>query len=617
MPKQYKEKEEAGRSVKDDTKTDEQAVIAQALHEIKFWFDHPIKANPTFAKNQHQVIELIDLMWNSQYRDGDTDEQGRKTFFNIVDTPVWVATKMTDLDTKDIELLAENKAYWSVFFLRKELQIWIKEGYFAELLNEFTFNFAKYGHIIAKKVGDKVRNVHLSNIISDPTTKRLKDSTFVIEPHPYTATELRGEIEERGWDEDKVEHAISQFEDQNALEFIPVYERYDTLNKKMCIIVGEIEKYTEEADSKNKPSIEPDIIYEGDYDEFPYKEKKWEEIAHRWQGRGLVEKLFETQIFENEVINMFKSALKWTSKKIFQTPDRILDKNLASGVENGQIIKTKEGGVNPIPTEERNLQSYQFAAEKLADNTKSRTFSRDLVRGERQPSGTPLGATKLQAEMVSNFFDLKREDLGLFIKEILMDWILPELIKEKSEEHIFSLLNTDKDFEYLRKHLINGAVNQRVLEVIKSDGRIMDSREIQFIRETLTLKAKKKKLDITIVKGEYNDIKYKMNINITSENLDKEARLTTLTALLPLIQGGPGLYETIMKEILNLTGGLDPMEMDMDREMQSPLAAPPIPNAPQGLAEQQGEGGAITPSNNQPGSSAPSTTAGNPTEKTL
>jgi hypothetical protein len=65
--------------------------------------------NQDYIPNQQKVIELIDLYWSDKYRDSQYNELGiKKTFYNIVENPSLVASKMIDIDTKDIKILAEN-----------------------------------------------------------------------------------------------------------------------------------------------------------------------------------------------------------------------------------------------------------------------------------------------------------------------------------------------------------------------------------------------------------------------------------------------------------------------------------------------------------------------------
>ena len=104
--------------------------------------------------SQRSIIQKIEFYTNSQYINGMFDEFNRyKPFYNIVNFRVNVAVKATDLDTKDIQVYAENPKHsvHSMIF-NKAVKNWMREEDFSKTLNTIGFTRAKYGGVLVKKV---------------------------------------------------------------------------------------------------------------------------------------------------------------------------------------------------------------------------------------------------------------------------------------------------------------------------------------------------------------------------------------------------------------------------------------------------------------------------------
>ena len=69
----------------------------------------------------------------------------------------------------------------------------------------------------------------------------------------------------------------------------------------------------------------------------------WEKVPGRGLGRGIVEDGFEAQMWTNDAIVREKEAMELGSKVIFKTTDPDIQNNVLSEVENGQVIKLKQG----------------------------------------------------------------------------------------------------------------------------------------------------------------------------------------------------------------------------------------------------------------------------------
>ena len=112
-----------------------------------------IEIAPNLPYSQYQTLKKIDYYSNSTYLKGNKDAKGRqKPFYNIVNAIVDTSVVATDFDTKDIQLVADDKKdFVRTFLLSKDVHNWMKESDFAGFLNEFGETRARYGGVLVKK----------------------------------------------------------------------------------------------------------------------------------------------------------------------------------------------------------------------------------------------------------------------------------------------------------------------------------------------------------------------------------------------------------------------------------------------------------------------------------
>jgi hypothetical protein len=195
--------------------------------------------------------------------------------------------------------------------------------------------------------------------------------------------------------------------------------------------------------------------------------------------------------------------------------------------------------------EERNLAAINVGDAKWNDLIAKLSFSADNGLGGADPkSGVTLGQTVLQTKMAGQYFDLKREELGMFIKDILMEWIMPEFKKQNRNIHSLMLGEFDEDELTKLKDMVNvGDNNNSLLAQIKKTGRIPNSQEMEIFK-AINKERNNKKKELKIPKGFYDNLKYKIDIVITNEQIDMASRMTTLQTVLQIIGGNP----TILKD---------------------------------------------------------------------
>jgi len=532
--------------------------------EIEKWKE-PQEGFPWFATSQSSLIDAIEKYWRSEFIRSSKEKSGwRKLFYNIIQNPTLVFAKQMDIDTKNVKVKPERgRSYWPAWFFQRELDIWLKEKNIPKLLNDMIFSLAKYGHVVLKKVNNDLEMVPVSNIIIDPTVESMENNPR-IEIHEMTPSEL--DAKKKRWDGDAIDDILDKSPDKN--ERYVIYERFDPM------VAGDNYHIVHLAGEQGA-----NVLKTGRLDD-PYREHKLGAIPGRWMGQGVPERLFPNQIAENMTKNMFHKGLVYTSKHLWQTQSDIPTRNLLTNVEDGRLI-TSFAPIEPIPMEERNLHAYRYAHDIWRQNTRERTFSFSPMQGQRAPAGTPLGSSILQSRMAGGFFDLKREELGIFLKEIIRRDIIPEFEDNKGSEHIVNLLNLaedDADLEKLDQLLLKERVSKKMVAKQLSTGRFPTQKDRGFFEALERGKLQDPRYrDRRIPDGYYDNLEYKIDITITDEQIDAAGRAATLQVALqalssnPAIMKDPRLKTVFMKLLEN--SGINPSELNLDIDSRAPEPA--------------------------------------------
>lgn len=546
----------------------------QIRQNIKLFYE-PVEMPGGYQFNQVNTLKRIDLYYYGKFESGETDKQGFKKFFYNISKPACdIATKFIDLDTKDIILTSQlPDQEWKVWLMMHDLKQWLKENNFGELLNEIGDHYPKYGHIFLKKhSGDKWKLVNLHNLRFDPASPSFDTDLFFYEIHLMSRPEV-----ERLNENENFKKRLAADKQTNLFTIYECYDRLPT-GKWQRSYRADLFDYRKDSGIVkgteaiiNQTSLEflpANILKKEEVDDIKsiYRELKFESVPGRRLGLGFVEYLFDNQIAENEAENLERKGLYWTSLHIFQTRDQTIGNNLLTEAENGDILKVN-GELNPVATEERNLAAYNATRARWQQNAERKTFSFDIARGENLPSRTPLGVANLQAGLVASYFDLKREKLGIFIKNLILEEVLPSFKKDKKSKHNLAILSSAAGVEKFIRAIAKITVDQAAFDYAmgKGNGFFPDQVARQAEEERLYREYKNKKtISVDIPDRFYDDAQFTMDIITTGEQLDVTAINQTLQVALQLVASNPAIVQnpatrTIFLKLLELSGvsGID------------------------------------------------------------
>lgn len=562
--------------------------------KMELWERGSVQITEGLTFNAHQTIKKIIYYTESKYESGQKDRRGKlKPFFNIVNFRVNVATRATDLDTKDIQIVADEPQFMPMsFLLQKEVYNWMKDANFAKTLNEMGATRAKFGGVLVKKCLEQEEGeeeelelevVDWRNVIVDPSNP----DNMVIEKHYLIENEL---AEKDGvWEE--VREAIDVVR-KSAEKKLEVFEVTAELPESYAPEGGDeytyrIQKFFLYNKTRSGKSV---ILYHEFLDEFPYKYLPWEKINGRL-GRGIVEDGFEAQQWTNDAVIKEKEAMELGSKVIFKSTDPTIQNNILSEVENGQIIKIAPNTdlaiantiTNNLPEFRQLIQSWDSQLEKTTS-----TFN--AVTGETMPSGTAYRTTAILNQEATSMFDYRREEMGIFLVEIFTDWIIPYLLKKFNKAHILAAEFTPEELKMIDDSFSNYQANQKMKESILSGKPVYAEDYVKMVQETkdLLMKSKDKRF-LDIPKGQYKNWKPKVTILTTGEQKNKAVILESLNNVLmtaakaPQVLTDPTLSKVFAK-ILEVSGsGISPISLGMGQTMTQstdPAPAPTMPELP-------------------------------------
>jgi hypothetical protein len=163
--------------------------------------------------SQYETLRTIELYDNDRFLTGPKDSLDReKPFFNIVSFRKNVATRATDLDTKDVQIRSDRitkTSYAETFLLNLKSRNWMKLSGFATFLNRMGATRAKYGGVLVKKTEqDGQLGIHVVawlNAITDQVDIR---NGVKIERHYYNPAQLKTDVP-KNWEnlDDAIEAA--------------------------------------------------------------------------------------------------------------------------------------------------------------------------------------------------------------------------------------------------------------------------------------------------------------------------------------------------------------------------------------------------------------------------
>ncbi len=542
----------------------------------------------TYEFSQREVIALIDLYYNSQFRSGKYDSEGRqKIFLNIGKFRTDVAEMQIDIDLANFLFLPKTSDLWSPWLMSRDFQEWALEHDFAQTINSWGADLPRYGTAVSKRVGDDIMRTPIGRLINTQNAESLKKAAtsggYVIEALQMTPHEME---EYPDWNLD----GLQESDMQGA-----VYERYGLITPAHIKLSQDHEPDDDDWDEwflgiavvttdihkkdKNGALVFAEKIDEKD---FPYEECHWQRQDGRWLGIGEMENQFQNQLAANTSVYLRQKSMYWAAKRIFTSTDDTVANNLAKEVKDGAVVKVGPGGqITPVNTQTQHLGDFNSWDQTIEKNADSMSFTYEVATGENPKAGTPFSLQVQLDRTIQKHYGKKRENFGLFLKRGFFNHQV-EIFKRKSrKEHTLTFAYTDDDAELLREAMIEVHVNDRKMKNLFA-GKYVPKSELEAdVRREMV---RSPYMIVDIPDRFYDEAKYHTKLILTGEEDNVGADMQSLVTLWQaLAQQGDPRAEKVLERILAQSGnnlrmlaGLRPTQRP-----QSPQEQPAQPISPQ------------------------------------
>lgn len=574
--------------------------------------------------SQYENIEKIDAYLNSKHTSGLLDSLGReKPFFNIVTGAVNIWYRATDIDRKNIRIKAtKQRDYVAAFLATVKLQEWMKRDNFGAFLNDWGRSLARYGSSVVKFVEKKGR-LHAMVV----PWNRLITDTVDFENNPkieklfYTPAQLK---RHKAYDQNMVDALLKAREARKTLDgqkkdnkndYIEVFEvhglfpkSYLTEKEKDCNEFVQQIHVVSFVQTKENGEYEDFTLYRGREKQDPYMITHLIREDGRAMGIGAVEHLFEAQWMSNHSAKSIKDHLDLASKLIFQTADQNYGGvNALNAIENGDIlIHDDNKPLTQINNGSHDITSLQNWSVQWQNLAKEITSTPDAIRGSTMPSGTAYRQVAILNQEANSLFEIMTENKGLAIEEMMRKFIIPyiktqldtkEEISATLDDHNIKVIDTMfVKNEAVRRHnakvvyeALNNPIDQPVsgLDIAQEEQSIQNDLNMQGNTRFI----KPDEVSEKTWKMVFEDLEWDTEVEVTNEQSDKEAILTTLTTVMQTIGQNPAVLQDpnmklLFNKILETAGTISAIEMVQSPSVQNqPIATQA---AIQDLTGQQG-----------------------------
>ena len=520
-------------------------IISQINKDLMDYDTNEVIIADKYKFKQKDVIKDNLRTFNSQFKDGDRDSAGFKKYFkNIVKNPCTVTTKAIAFYPADIRILSKpghnSRKAW---LLDRDFKFWVGKSGFDTILRKTFDEIPIQGSYVWKKVKGTMHPVELRNFACEQSADNLLSATYVIEQHLYSPAEFS----KMQWDKESKREVLERF-NKSAEKYIRIIEWRGFVPESWLGRDGE--EYTRIVAIAYLPDVSPDttekgiasdaagavIVYmqEEDEDEFPYREFHLDKIPGRWLGVGKIEQNRDPQIRTNEITNLRVKSSLIASVNLWQTRDNTLNANLLHDVTNGDVIPVLSE-ITRIPNEDRNIGALDNEESGWSRNRDEVANTFDVIRGERLPSSTTLGAAEIAAQMTMSYFDGIRRSIASQMKPVIKKDIIGDFLANNSDEHYIRLVG--EDFDKWGDIMIAEKKNVALLRFFFEQGKLPTKAQEQMINTAITERMRAGKEAVEMLPSDfYKDLDYDVDIVITGQNRNTTVEAANVQMILQAIQ---------------------------------------------------------------------------------
>lgn len=550
--------------------------------EIKDYTEKQVDIFEGYKFSQYKLIKRLVYYDNQVYPKGKLDSHNNyKYWFDIISPRVDSEVKNIDFDSKDVQIYSESdKDSVRVLISNAFLKNWLKETGQGEKINDSVEQGSSWGNVVWKKAKGDYELVDLKNFyVINQTAKTLDDSP-VIERHSLTQSELRAKS--GVWKNiDEVIKNCGNKEFSSTIEANPsdtqspqyeIFERNGEISEADLLEAqgksgGDEDKYVLAkvvvAGLNTKSKEGKYVLYADKISEMPYKEYHRGRYQGRWFRVGIIELLMDIQTRSNEIGNQIARGLEWASKSIFRSSDKVIAQNLLDDLTNGDIVRSTD--LEQVQIRMQGLDQLIADWNRLMTMADKLTNSYEVVTGESMPAGTPFRMGAMLNQNANKLFDFIREKLTISLRDLIENWILPDLLKDLKAEEVVKITGDDDMLRRYYEVLINSWYVRNLLVIGPHSKEEADTLKELKLQELL----KNKQAIIELQKEFWEGFKPRIQVDITGERVALSSELETLSTFIGLEQDP--VRRTALIEIAMKKKGIDIEKLPKTEAQPQPM----------------------------------------------
>lgn len=565
------------------------------------------------VQSMREDIDKTEAYLNSKHTSGDTDSLGRdKPFFNIVTSHRNIWFRATDIDRKNIKIIATKLIHYvGSLVATLLLQKWMRKAAFGRFLNDWGLNLATHGSSIVKfieKDGELHANVmDWNNMLVDSVDF---DSNPKVEKLWLTPAQLK---QNKNYDQDLVKKLLDSLttrkiadgkKKDNKSDYILVYEIHQ--NAPLSFLTGKEEDedtfvqqmaHLTSQEKKEKGKFDDYTLYSGKEAKDPYMLTHLIKKDGQTYAGGSIKNQFEHQWMVNHTEKQIKDQLDLASKIIFQTADpQFLGQNFLTDMQNGTVlIWNAQNNGSPLTMLNNKPDIAAMQANKVDWQNGGNMINgiSESMLGLQAKSGTAWRQTQAELAEAHSLFELMTENKGLHIEDMMRQYIIPfnkkkmdtteeitEILSEQQIKQIDSLYVPNEAIRRINRRNIDAVLNGEI--PITGDAKLLaTSEEEASLQNGLNATGnqrfiKPSEISTKTWKKVLKDLEWDLEIDITGEQKDNQAIMATYQTALQFLLGLQGRQmtseeRTIFGKLLSKTGDVSPLEINQSK---SPVALP-------------------------------------------
>lgn len=501
----------------------------------------------------------------SRYIGGQIDQQKRrKPFMNIGNAIVDIEWRAKNIDRKAIVASPKDGDYVFAMMFNRELQQYMEDSKFGIYINDHQRKKSEYGSVLLKKTEDS-DSLTIDVVKWNNVCVNAKDISGGIKLEKFEMSPLELRKKSGAWEEAVIEEVI----------FAHKKERNPNKDIEVWDIEGEFpDNYFEEhAEAKgNKTAIYNVIVavvdkkkyrlYVTKLSETRFKHFKRKSVENRDYGIGVWEEVKEPQIWTNEAVIAEKFAMDLAGKVIIKTTLKT-DIPSAANLLDGEMIQLNKPddifeAVSLVPSA---LPQHQNTIDRWFLNTQRDQSTFNAVTGEEGNSGTPFAAQALQAAQGGSIFNMRRDQDGFDFEEVVVDWVVPFLVKRINKAHTLTAAYSPKELKMIDRAVRVEMGNNALDSLIQNEEAEINPETIGAVGVQVDeFLAENKERAVEIPKGYFTveKVKTKLRFNITDEMEDSQKKLNTLAVALQNLPANAPERTAIVQEMMQI-GGSSPI----------------------------------------------------------